>query len=119
ASMTPVDGFNDAKNIHPQWSPDGSSLYFVSDHGGISNIYRLQLSDHSISQLTNLATGVSGLTSVSPAISVASGAGRLVLSTYEHGKYNLYSMEGAALAGTPPREADAIATATLPPADRT
>ena len=33
--------FEDAKHINPQWSPDGKSLYFVSDHRGISNVYRI------------------------------------------------------------------------------
>jgi len=33
--------FSGVKNINPQWSADGKSLYFVSDRGGVDNIYRL------------------------------------------------------------------------------
>jgi Tol biopolymer transport system component len=33
--------FEGAKHINPQFSPDGESLYFVSDRNGISNVYRL------------------------------------------------------------------------------
>src|SRR5438094_869907 len=29
-----------AKHINPQWSPDGQSLYFIGDPGGISNGFR-------------------------------------------------------------------------------
>src|SRR5687768_11128750 len=31
-------GFNNAKNIGPQWTNDGRSLYFLSDRQGITNI---------------------------------------------------------------------------------
>ena len=37
-----LGGFDNAKNISPQWAADGRSLYFVSDRQGISNIYRMK-----------------------------------------------------------------------------
>ena len=64
-------GFTGAKHLNPQWSPDGSSLYFLSDPGGITNIYRVRLADGALTQVTNLFTGVSGITETSPALTVA------------------------------------------------
>src|SRR2546427_7158778 len=43
-----------AKHINPQWSPDGTSLYFVGDPGGISNVFRLSLADGTLRQVTNV-----------------------------------------------------------------
>jgi Tol biopolymer transport system component len=37
-----------AKHVNPQWSGDGQSLYFVSDPGGVSNVYRRDLISGSV-----------------------------------------------------------------------
>jgi Tol biopolymer transport system component len=76
-AVRPAGGFEGAKNISPQWTPDGRSLYFVSDHGGVSNIYRTEFGGGT-TQLTNFLTGASGITELSPALSAADG--RLVSS---------------------------------------
>jgi Tol biopolymer transport system component len=69
--ITALRPFTGAKQINPQWSPDGQSLYFIGDPGGISNVFRLSLADGSIAQMTNVFSGVSGITALSPALSVA------------------------------------------------
>ncbi len=84
-------GFEKAKNIDPQWSRDGRSLYFLSDRQGITNIYRLPVGGGTPVQVTNILTGVSGITSLSPALSAA--AGRLVFSAYEDDGYNIYAID--------------------------
>src|SRR6185503_21343976 len=69
-----LGGFDDGKNINPQWNTDGRSVLFVSDRRGISNIYRIDRIDEGggePTQLTNLLTGVSGITAMSPALSVS------------------------------------------------
>ena len=38
-----LPGFPGARHINPQWSPDGTSLYFVADPDGIPNIFRESL----------------------------------------------------------------------------
>jgi len=92
-------GFEGAKNLSPQWSRDGRSLYFLSDRQGISNIYRAPLDGGPAAQLTNLVTGVSGITALSPAMSAVDG--RIVFSTYEEDGYNIYALDSeTALAGT-------------------
>ena len=113
-AVTELGGFDDAKNISPQWTADGRSLYFISDRQGISNIYRMEVAMRARpTQLTNMLTGASGITALSPAMSFAGG--RLVFSAYENDGYNIYALETAEqLAGEPsidlPRNA-----AVLPP----
>ena len=85
-----LPGFVGAKNFNPQWSPDGQSLYFISDEGGISNIFRLYLDDGRIEQVTHLLTGVSGITELSPALSVAGTNGRMAFGVYQNGGYDIY-----------------------------
>src|SRR5436190_10093 len=107
-----------SKHINPQWSPDGHSLYFIGDPGGISNVYRLSLADGSISQVTNVFTGVSGITDLSPALSVAQKASRAVFTVYSGGGYaiqaidDLHALQGGPIVQLPKSAAE------LPPLDR-
>jgi Tol biopolymer transport system component len=115
-AITPVRGFEGAKHIEPAWSPDGRNLYFVSDRHGISDIYRLTLASGEMRQITHLSTGVSGITALSPAFSVASGTERLVFSTYEKGVYSLYRLDGdSLLTGEAPRAPAGLNAGRLPP----
>jgi Tol biopolymer transport system component len=116
-----VEAFGRAENINPQWSPDSRSLYFLSDQSGIPNIYRIDLETRQLFQITNLFTGVSGITSISPAFSVAEKSGRLMFSAYEKGRFSVYSIEApATLAGQPvtPSPFGDCRPAVLPPMDR-
>jgi Tol biopolymer transport system component len=109
-----LGGFADAKNIGPQWAPDGKSIYFLSDRQGITNIYRTQIDSGKATQLTNMLTGASGVTALSPAMSYAGN--RLVFSAYENDGYSLYALDTAEqLAGEPAVELPRNA-AVLPPA---
>ena len=95
--IRPAGGFEGAKNISPQWTADGSALFFLSDREGITNIYRTEFGGPT-TQLTNFLTGASGITALSPAMSAA--AGRVVFSAYENDGYALYAIETPeALAG--------------------
>ena len=87
--------FSTGKHINPQWSPDGSGLYFLSNQDGITNLYMVRLPDNHITQLTNLPTGISGITALSPALSVSSKTGRMAFSVYQKSQYNIYTMETA------------------------
>jgi len=89
-----LPSFRDAKNINPQWSRDGSSVFFVSDRLGISNLYRLDVSAGAMYQITNLYGGVSGITALSPAISTASHADKVAFGVYSNGAYNIHTIDG-------------------------
>jgi hypothetical protein len=109
-----------ARHTSPQWSPDGAGIYFVADPNGIPNVYRLELAGGAITQVTDLYTGVSGITETSPALSVAQRSGRLVYSVFRANGYELYAVDAPqVLAGRPltpdPTEARA---AVLPPEQR-
>jgi len=81
------------KNIDPVWSPDGRSLAFVSDRSGIANVFLYDFVDGQIYQLTNMFTGVQGITPLSPVLSWAPQADRLAFVYYEDGQYSVYSVE--------------------------
>jgi len=80
---TPVPTFGLGKQINPQFSPDGRSLYFVADPDGVSDLYRWRIGSAETERLTRVATGVSGITETSPTMSVASRTGTLVLSVFD------------------------------------
>jgi Tol biopolymer transport system component len=83
----------EGKNINPTWSPDGRSLAFVSDRTGISNLFLYDFTDGNVYQLTDVFTGVSGITPFSPALSWARQADRLAFAYYENGEYNVYAVD--------------------------
>jgi Tol biopolymer transport system component len=88
-----LEGAGNARQLNPQWSPDGESLYFLSDPDGITNLYRVSLAGSELSQLTDLFTGVSGITETSPALSVAQRSGRLLYSVFRSNGYDLYAID--------------------------
>ncbi|HYK82183.1 MAG TPA: BamA/TamA family outer membrane protein [Gemmatimonadales bacterium] len=81
------------KNINPVWAPDGRSLAFVSDRNGMSNIFLYDFADKNIYELTDVFTGVSGITPLSPCLSWAHEADRLAFAYYEDGEYNVYGLD--------------------------
>ena len=92
-SIDILRNMDQGKNINPAWAPDGRSLAFVSDRNGISNIFLYELSDGRIYQLTDVFTGVSGISALSPCLSWAHEADRLAFAYYEDGEYNVYAVD--------------------------
>src|SRR3989442_1401910 len=92
-SIDILRNMDQGKNINPAWAPDGRSLVFVSDRNGISNIFLYELSDGRIYQLTDVFTGVSGISALSPCLSWAHEADRLAFAYYEDGEYNVYAVD--------------------------
>jgi hypothetical protein len=90
------------KQVSPQWTPDGQSLFFISDRGGVSNVFRLELDTHDLRQVTFVTGGVSGITASSPALAVAADAGTLAFSVYRNGRYEIESLDAARAANGAP-----------------
>ena len=116
-----VGAFTRGKNINPQWAADAQSIFFISDRDGISNLYRVTL-DGTLTQLTDIATGISGITASSPALSVATRSGMAAFSVYDNGDYHVNVLDTAS--ATPVELHDvgpgpAPAGAVLPPLERT
>ena len=90
--ITPVLIAGGSKAINPQWTSDGSGLFFISDRTGVSNIYRIELATGALAQVTDLFTGVSGITDVSPALSVSRSGDRILFTEFFETGYNIYAL---------------------------
>lgn len=114
---TPLKTFDQGNEINPQWG-DEQNLYFVSNRSGIPNIYRVSLPNGSITQITNIQTGVAGITATSPALTVARDAKQVVYSAFVHDGYEIVSLDTEQeVAGFPPTPATIAGRnpAVLPP----
>ena len=116
-SVFPV--FKGADNVNPVFSSDGESLYFLSNSDGFRNLYRLEIETLEVYRATDYPTGISGITALSPAISVARETGMITYSYYMAGNYTIYSAMPEDFNEEPvdPGTIDMLA-ATLPPFQR-
>lgn len=113
-----LDLFPRGKHINPQYSPDGTSLYFISDQDGFPDIYRVNLAANQIYRVTKVATGVSGITSLSPAMTISPITGRMLFSVFEHSHYTVFGRDAEETLGIPIERGTAITPAIagmLPP----
>jgi len=112
-----IPGFLETDNIDPQWAPDSKSLFFMSDRNGIPDVYRIYLDSGEIYQVTNLYTGVSGITAESPAISIAQKTGQMAFSVYADNNYSIYAIDSFdLLSGEKPNgDFGGILPSVLPP----
>lgn len=117
--LTVFPVFRGADNINPVFSADGKSIYFLSNSDGFRNLYRFEFENGQVFRATNYPTGITGITSLSPAISVARETGMLVYSYYMKGNYTIYSAMPEDFSEVPsdPGSIDMLA-ATLPPFQR-
>jgi hypothetical protein len=111
-----------ARGMHhnPQFSPDGRSLYFISDQDGYKDVYRTEVESGTLFRVTRLQTGVSGITALSPALSVAGQSGRMMFSVYANSGYAIVGLEGDETGGTPladSLEGTPVASLLPPPVD--
>lgn len=88
-----------AKHVSPQFTADGRSVLFVSDRGGFSDVYRLELESGALFQVTRAATGISGISEFSPVLSVSRGTGTLAFSVFEQGGFMLATLDSSELTG--------------------
>lgn len=92
--VTDIKIFNGANNLNPQYSADGSQIYFLSNRDGFRNLYRYTISNEQIEQLTNLFTGICGITEFSPALSISNNDD-VVYSYYRAQKYSIYNAKAS------------------------
>ena len=89
--------FPNTKHINPQFAPDGQSIYFIANPEGIPDVYRYSLNGGgAIQRITYVQTGVSGITDLSPAMTVAARSGDIAVSLFEDDSYNLYMLPATA-----------------------
>lgn len=92
--ITDIKVFDGANNLDPQYSPDDKQVYFLSNRDGFRNMYRYTFSDGKVEQMTNLFTGICGITEYSPAISISNN-NDIVYSYYFAQKYVLYNAKAS------------------------
>lgn len=98
--VTTLSVFGEVKHINPQYAPDGRSLYFVSDQDGFSDIYQYTFESRDLRRITMLQTAVSGITGMSPTLSVARDAGTILFTVFDQMEFHVYSLQaGEADAG--------------------
>jgi hypothetical protein len=114
-----IAGFANGRNSNPEFAPDGS-LYFLATPDGIPNVYRLPNASRGGTpmKVTNVISGVAGITPLTPALSAASRDHAFVFTVFEDDRYNIYASDA-----TRPVTVGALATvpsnsAVLPPGTR-
>lgn len=99
--VTILDIFKGANNLNPVFAADNNVLYFLSDRDGLRNLYSYNLATRQLEQLTNLFTGITGITMFSPAISAARQADKITYTYYSNDLYTIYTTTTGSLTGTP------------------
>lgn len=99
-TITRLPLFETARHINPQYSPDGQAIYFIADPDGVSNIFVYSPETGEMRRLTNLATGVAGITDLSPAMSVSTSSGRIAYSVFDNGGWNIFALDPATTEST-------------------
>jgi len=89
-NLNNINIFPSANNLNPQFSANSQSIFFLSNRDGFRNLYKYNLTDQSVEQLTDYFTGISGITEFSPAISVSLNDD-IVYSYYRYQRYTLYN----------------------------
>ncbi|MCJ8211167.1 DPP IV N-terminal domain-containing protein [Mucilaginibacter sp. RS28] len=97
--VTDLNIFNGANNLNPLYSADGSQIYFLSNRDGFRNMYRYTLATRKVEQMTDLFTGICGITEFSPAISISANDD-IVYSYYRAQKYALYNAKASSFKPT-------------------
>ena len=92
--ITDIKLFNGANNLNPQYSSDGSQIYFLSNRDGFRNMYRYTPLTGKLEQMTDLFTGICGITEYSPALSISAN-NDIVYSYYRAQKYALYDAKAS------------------------
>jgi Tol biopolymer transport system component len=82
-----------AAALNPQWSVDDDELYYVSDPAGTLNVFRTDLDASTVHQITDVDTGVSGVTPTSPSLSMAGNGSVLAFTVYERGRPRLVVLD--------------------------
>jgi len=86
-------------HLNPQWTKADDGLYFVSDPDGTMNVFRTDLELAEVRRITNVDTGVNGITPTSPALSLAANGSKLAFTVYEHGRPRLVVVNATVATG--------------------
>lgn len=80
-------------NISPFFFPDGRHLLFLSDRSGIANLWIRDLDTSEDRRITDILSGLSGVTETSPAASLSRDGRRVVFSAFTEGTTDLFAIK--------------------------
>ncbi|MGB4958262.1 MAG: hypothetical protein WBO36_02240 [Saprospiraceae bacterium] len=83
------DIFSGADNLNPTYDHQGN-VYFVSDRDGLRNMYKYETTSGKVYQMTDLLTGISGISGTSPMITAATKKDRVLYTHYFGSKYTIF-----------------------------
>ena len=91
--ISATSAVGDGTHLNPQWSADDRDLYFVGDVDGTANVLRVDLESSAVRRVTNVSTGVSGITPTGPALSVSADGSTLAFTVYKNGRPRLVVLD--------------------------
>ncbi len=107
-----------ANNLNPIFSKDESKIFFLSDIEGFRDLFAYDLKTKQIYKLTNLFTGICGITILSPAISIDYNTHKIYYSYYYNNHYTIHALNLDTTLYQPFNISNASNTAAiLPPVD--
>ena len=114
--ITDIKLFNGANNLNPLYSSDGTQIYFLSNRDGFRNMYRYTPATEKLEQMSDLFTGICGITEYSPALSISDN-NDIVYSYYRAQKYAVYNAKADDFTPKPVDAQDVnFSAGVLPPA---
>ena len=112
--ITTLDIFHQADNLNPSFDHE-DNIYFISDRDGMRNMYRYKTDENQVYKMTDLVTGISGISRYSPAIAVSTKRDRVLFTHYFDNGYDIYQASTDKLLNEPVESDDLDFTAgTLP-----
>lgn len=81
--------FPKANNLNPVFDKDGNVL-FLSNRDGFRNLYKYEIESGKVLQMTDLMTGISGITEFAPAIATSTKRDKILYTHFHKGKYTIY-----------------------------
>ena len=121
-AIEPIDTGLSGDAVNPQWSADGQSLFFISNDTGRPEVYRTDLTSVARGRtvrVTGVTTGISGITPLSPAFSIAGETDRAALTVFRDSGYEIQfrdTDDELQASNQPPGRTDNLAA--LPPETR-
>ena len=82
--------FAKADNLNPNFDHEGN-VVFLSNFDGYRDMYRYDLEAQQVYRMTDLKTGVSGITAYAPALSTSPKTDRITYTYLNDGVYTIYS----------------------------
>lgn len=109
-----LDVFRGAMNLNPTYDHEGNIL-FLSDRDGYRNMYKYVVGTGEVLQMTTLKVGISGITEYSPAITASKTRDRVLITSYDNHKYNIFQGQAEKMLNQPVDPSDvSFEAGTLP-----